>query len=199
MDENQTPDLPSSDKPTIRVRVFTKITSKVSVTGIKNLVGSIFRFDSLIKVVAIGAVVSTGALVGDAASAWEILPPAPTAIEVIAIVQDDDGAITLVPAAAAPTILTRIHDRQDVILDAVLADAQTRIQIGTILERLAANDREQIALLEAILANQVPIGPPGKVTLGDVLEVVEDVQCTVEILQNGRACDHIPESITGDP
>jgi hypothetical protein len=156
----------------------------------------LFKFDSLFKVVIGGAMVAGGTVVvGESVSAWDIIDTESTALEVVAIVEVADGAFTLVPAAQRKTILELLRDGQDAILAAVLADAQTRIQIGTMLEQLGANDRRQIELLEAIFANQVPIGPPGKVTIGDVLEIVEDNQCTLEILQRGRACDHIPESI----
>ncbi len=174
---------------------FTKITSKVSITGVKNLVGSIFRFDSLLKVAVAGGLVVTGATVGESADAWDIIDTEPRAIEVIAIVQEDDGAIALVPAAQAPSILTIIRENQDAILGAVLDDAQTRIQIGALLESIRAEERAQRALLEALLANQVPTGPPGKVTVGEVLDVVEEIRC---LLRSGRPCPQPPESITSE-
>ncbi len=156
-------------------------------TGIKSVVGSIFKFAPSFNLTLRGALTATAivspfavAIVGESANAWDIIDTEPTAIEVIAIVEVDDGAFTLVPAAQTPSILQRILDasqRPIIVREASLELRQTLIQIGTIIDSLAGRLAAMESSLARIEANQVPTGPP---VLEQISETVEENNCLLK-------------------
>lgn len=129
---------------------------------IGSVVGSIFKFDSLFKVVLGGAMIAGGTvMVGESASAWDIIDTEP-AIEVIAIVQEDDGEFTLIP----------VQDASSILLD-ILTAAQNPIIVQEV-----GRDAEIISLLQIVLARLVPPGPP-------ILPIVQENNC---LLRSGKPC-----------
>ena len=136
-------------------------------TGIKSVVGSIFKFDSLFKVAAAGAIVGGGALAGDAASAWEIIPT-PAAIEVIAVVEEGEDGFTFVPTSQVePSILQKI-----------LTASENPVVVGDRDAEILANQNQILANQDQILARLVPPGPP-------LLTIVQENNC---LLRSGKPC-----------
>ncbi len=152
--------------------LFVTIKSKISVTGIKSIVGSIFKIDiggvSLFALVGVAAVaVGATAMIGEAAGAWDVVDAEPTPI-----------VITL--DGQAPSILQEILAAA--LDDPELGDVTVIVpleQFGAIVD--AAIDRA----VREILAAYVPPGPP-------VRAIVEENNC---LLKSGRVCPDVPESV----
>ncbi len=165
------------------VRIKATFTAHIKLTGIKNVIGSIFRFDSLFKVVIAGGLVTGGVVVvGESANAWDIIDTEPASVQVIAVVESPagDGGFSFVPTAQVATTIL-----QDILAaaldDPVAPDGATRAEVEAIVDAAVAR----------ILAAYIPPGPPPKV-LEDIAETTADTNCVV---RRGEGCPQLPESV----